>query len=142
MLIKKVNQEDFEKENMPEVDSEDDVELVSAQEIIDREAIVEHTENVEKEKNHVNIIDKLKSIFEKKEEKKTSTDQLLEKQAPDVEKKKLNISEDEKIEQLVEMGLKNFDKALGLAKKEKSPYAIDKFHDESIKKRQEDKTGN
>ncbi|MCK9578676.1 hypothetical protein M0R01_04295 [bacterium] len=130
MLIKKIggnnNSEEGDTEEVKNnsINDEDEFSPVSEDDIIAHEEKL-----IAKEKQKTPISNFIDSVLNKRKEEKVLIEHF-EKPKPSVDETK---KEKDQIEALVEMAMKDgVEKAVEVAKKSKSPYIIDAFHDRLI----------
>jgi hypothetical protein len=123
MIIKNIPQSD------PKEEEEEEFVPVSEADIIEQERKLE-----EKQKKSTPVANFLNSIIERKREEKVLVEQFEKPEVPVP-------TENDQIEELVEIALtRGVEKAIEIAKKSRSPYVIDAFHDRLIEEIKERKT--
>lgn len=132
MLIKNFGQSN--NDNNEEVASDEKQDAATEEEeefspVSEEEIIAREERLAEKVKKGTLVSNFVNSFLNKKKEEKVLIEQF-EKPKPPVDEKK---QEKDKIETLVEIAMtRGIEKAVDMAKKDKSPYIMDAFHDRLI----------
>ncbi|MFA6252024.1 MAG: hypothetical protein WCX74_01335 [Candidatus Paceibacterota bacterium] len=135
MLIKNLGQKnnDDEEERPSEEEKKPEVEEEFAP--VSEADILAHEERIAAKINKSTPISNLINLITKKKTEEKVLVEQFEKPKPPVD---IRQQENNQIEELVEIAMtKGIDQAIAIAKKNKSPYIMDAFHDRLIEKMRE-----
>jgi len=135
MLIKNLGQKnnDDEEEVSPEEEKKPEVEEEFAP--VSEADIIAHEEKITAKINKSTPVSNLINLITKKKNEEKVLVEQFEKPKPPVDARK---QENDQIDELVEIAMtKGIDQAIAIAKRNKSPYIMDAFHDRLIEKMKE-----